>query len=251
MFEVQRQRSWRMVSSAVVGCLLIFAPSIVRGEPTKTAESLFRQLDTSGDGVLTMDDATVGTRSLLERVFKEADKGPGDRVTHDEFISTHERLRNKSAPGAAKTPPASSSSARLFAGRRPDASSRDRVHRRQFRWCHFACRVVEVAQNFSRLDGDKDNSLSSTELEPAGGAAELLMQLADLNGDGKITRVEWGKLVQSFTRLDANSDKSLDEAELQKVAEATVASASGSASLSGGGKSGEIRSHAVARHHRR
>jgi uncharacterized protein (TIGR03067 family) len=211
------------------------------GQDKITAETTFRQLDKSGDGVLTMDEATVGTRSFLERVFKEAGKGRGDRVTRDEFLAMYERLRSKPAPGAAKTPapsavktpPASPPAAEpaRAGGEAPpegigfiDANGDGAVSRAE--WQKFT-------QTFSRLDADKDGSLSAAELEATGGAAELLMKLADLNGDGKISRLEWAKLAQSFTRLDANHDKSLDMAELQKAADAAVASASGSATLAG------------------
>ena len=213
------------------GWLLAWQGAVL-GQDTKTAETMFRQLDTSGDGVLTMDEATVGTRSFMERIFKEAGKGPSDRVTRDEFLTAHERLRSKPAPSAE---PARTGSEAPPAGLGfIDTNGDDAISRAE--WSKFT-------QTFSRLDADKDNALDATELAATGGAAKLLMQLADANGDTKISRVEWGKLVQSFARMDANRDNSLDEAELQKVADAAVASASGSASLAGGksaAKSGPI-----------
>jgi uncharacterized protein (TIGR03067 family) len=204
-----------------------------------SGEARFRQLDASGDGVLTMDEATPGTRSFLERIFKEAGKQPGDRLTREEFLATQERLRGKSTSGPTRRSSATESAAED--DKSPpkglgfiDANGDGSISRTE--WSKFT-------QAFSRLDADKDNSLSSTELEVIGGAAELLVQLADANGDGKIARVEWAKLVHSFARLDANRDSSLDSAELEKVAEATVAAASGSASLSSGksAKSGPTR----------
>ncbi len=228
-----------IVEYAAFGCGLLLAwQGAVLAQDKMTAETMFHQLDKSGDGVLTMDEATVGTRSFLDRIFKEAGKVRGDRVTRDEFLAMYERLRSKSAPAAAKTPPASppvAESTRASGEAPPpgigfiDANGDDAVSRAE--WSKFT-------QTFSHLDADKDGSLSATELEATGGAAELLMKLADINGDGKISRLEWAKLAQSFPRLDANHDKSLDLAELQKTADAAVASASGSASLPGGdGKS--------------
>ncbi|HEY5316153.1 MAG TPA: hypothetical protein VIK18_26735 [Pirellulales bacterium] len=214
--------------------MLLAWQGVASGQETKSAEAMFRQLDTSADGVLTMDDATVGTRSYLERIFKAAGKGPSERLTHDEFLTAHARLRNNSASRAAKTPPASSPNAESAQSgdETPpkgigfiDTDGDNAISRTE--WSKFK-------QTFSRLDADKDNALDAAELQATGGAAELLMKLGDLGGDGKISRVEWGKLAQSFVRLDANRDSKLDLAELKKVADAAADAASGSASLAGG-----------------
>jgi uncharacterized protein (TIGR03067 family) len=233
-------RCFAMAANAVLGFgLLVAGPQLAvcqdsKATDSKVADSKFRQLDTSGDGVLTMDDATAGTRSFLERIFKEAGKEPTGQVTHEEFVAASESLRNKSSSGSSKSPP-SSTEATAESGDPPagigfvDSNGDGAVSRAE--WSKFA-------QTFSRLDTDKDNSLNETELEATGGAAKLLAKLADLNGDGKVTRVEWTKLVQSFARLDANRDKSLELVELEKAADAALASASGSASLGGDAKSG-------------
>jgi uncharacterized protein (TIGR03067 family) len=219
--------------------LLLAGPGAARGEDKATPESIFHQLDKSGDGVLKMDEATIGTRSYMERIFKEAGKNRGEIVTRDEFMKAHERLRSKSTPsakspsGAARPTPSSppAEPARADGDAPPagigfiDSNGDGSISRAE--WSKFT-------QRFSGLDVDKDNSLSSAELEATGGAAELLMKLVDANGDGKISRTEWSKLAQGFTHWDENRDKSLDLAELQKVADAAVASASGSASLAGG-----------------
>jgi uncharacterized protein (TIGR03067 family) len=208
-----------------------------QAEPA-SGEAVFRQIDADGNGRLTMDEATFGNRALLERVFKAAGKQPTDTLTREEFLAAHERLRSKTAANVPSKPFSSdastarreenssdSNSALKFA----DTDGDGKISRAE--WSKFK-------QSFSHWDSNKDNSLDSTELETAGGSTELLLHLADASGDGKVSRVEWSKLVQSFARLDANHDNSLDADELQKVADAAVASAGGSASLSGsGGKS--------------
>jgi uncharacterized protein (TIGR03067 family) len=234
--QIRRAPRPALVPCAALACALILVwQSIAVSEETKSADAMFRQLDTSADGVLTMDDATVGTRSYLERVFKAAGKKPGDRLTHDEFLAAHERLRNKSASRASKSPPSSSPNAESAqsGGDAPpkgigfiDTDGDGSISRGE--WTKFK-------QTFSRLDADKDNSLSSDELQATGGAAELLMKLGDLSGDGKISRVEWGKLAQSFARLDANRDSTLDLAELKKAADAATDAASGSATIAKSG----------------
>jgi uncharacterized protein (TIGR03067 family) len=205
------------------------------GEPATNNDAVFRQLDSSGDGILTMDEATIATRSLFGRLFKEAGKGSGERLTRKEFDATYERLRSKSAPAPSKSPEKKSENDSPPAGIGfIDANGDDAISRTE--WQKFT-------QAFSRLDADKDNALSATELQVTGGLAEVLMKLADANGDGEVARVEWAKLVHSFARLDANSDSSVDLAELEKFAGDQVTSASGSASLSGkgAGKSGPTR----------
>jgi Ca2+-binding EF-hand superfamily protein len=60
------------------------------------------------------------------------------------------------------------------------------------------------------------------------------LQPADADGDGKITRAEWGRLMQGFSKLDANEDGAIDLAEMQTAAQTsdtpllmTLADASG------------------------
>lgn len=50
---------------------------------------------------------------------------------------------------------------------------------------------------------------------PTPEAPRPTLKPADTDGDGKITRAEWTKLVQSFRQLDSNQDNAVDAAELQ------------------------------------
>lgn len=237
MFAMPRSAVGRRavcVWPALVFALLLAGARQACGQSAAGADSVFRKLDSSGDGVLTMDEATLATRSMLERAFKEAGKQPSDRLTREEFRAVYERLHAKSATGA-KSPAAGSSgseSAKASSDSAPpeglrfiDADGDGSISKSE--WSKFT-------QNFSRLDADKDTFIDSTELQATGGAAELLTKLADANGDGKIARLEWARLIKSFSRYDANHDGALDESELNKVAESAVAAASGSASLPGG-----------------
>jgi uncharacterized protein (TIGR03067 family) len=215
-----------------VVAVALTGPGTVYGQETKAAEAMFKQIDSSGDGLLTMSEATVGTRSFLERIFKEAGKAPTDRVTREEFLAAYERLKSKSSATSTSKPSSASAESTSSGGAPPagiqfiDADANGSVSRTE--WSKFT-------QSFSKLDTDKSNSLDATELEVTGGAAELIMQLADADGNGSISRNEWIKFVGGFAKLDANKDGSLDEKELKTTAEGLVAAASGSATLPGGG----------------
>jgi uncharacterized protein (TIGR03067 family) len=201
---------------------------------------MFRQIDTSGDGVLTLDEATPGTRSFLNRIFKEAGKGPNDRLSRGEFRAAYERLHSKDVgsekpatnggkslgPTGAPTDDAPPEGLRFI-----DADGDGKITKAE--WSKFT-------QSFTRLDRDKDNAVDANELKATGGAADVLAKLGDANGDGKIIRAEWARLVQNFARYDENKDNALEEAELIKVAEANATAATGSASLAGGKSSGPV-----------
>lgn len=216
-------RAWLVAISMVVACLP--AVSIAAESP---GEAMFRKLDASGDGILSLGDATVGTRSYLQRIFKEAGKEQGGEITRVEFLAVYERLRSAGASATGKSaargePEAGASAAPAEGFGFVDTSGDGAISRGE--WSKFS-------QAFSRLDSDKDNSLSAGELEVTGELATLVMALADANGDGSIARVEWAKLVHSFARLDTNRDGTLAREELEQAAATAEKAASGSASLS-------------------
>lgn len=222
---------------AAILVLLLAGEQGSLGQSASNADAVFRKLDSSGDGRLTMDEATVSTRSLLERVFKQAGKQASDSLSRDEFRAAYERLHAKPSAGGAKSATAGSAG-------EPAKASQDATPPEGLRFLDSdgdgsisKAEWSKLSQSFSRLDVDKDTFLDNSELGATGGAAELLKKLADANGDGKIARLEWARLVKNFSRYDANHDGALDEAELNQAAESNLAAASGSASLPGGGKS--------------
>ncbi len=213
--------------------ICLSSAGLIQAQTDKSADTLFRQIDTNGDGVVKMEEATFGTKAFLAKIFEAAGKQPTDSLTREEFQAAYDRHKNKSpttptSRPMAETKPAaelegSSSGPMQFA----DANGDGKISRAEW---------SKLTQTFSQLDADKNNALEVGELEATGGLAEPLSQLGDADHDQKISRVEWGKLVASFARLDANHDNAIDEYELKKAAEAAVASASGSAGLPGSDK---------------
>lgn len=233
-----------LMQLACVAGWFVLGSSLAGSEPAAATNALFQKLDANGDGQLTMDEATPGTRALLERIFKAAGKQPTDALSPDDFAAAYQIQRSQSP--AAQKGASNDSGARHSRSDESGGSSGDRpsgplkfadldssgtVSRSE--WSKFR-------QAFSRLDADKDSALTLEELEAAGGDVELLMKIGDLDGDGKIARNEWMQLMQSFARLDSSGDHQLDVAELKKAAETAASSASGSASLAGKAKSGPV-----------
>ena len=62
-----------------------------------------------------------------------------------------------------------------------------------------------------------DNKAEKSEMA-ATAEAPATLKPADDDGDGKVTRAEWGRLMQRFSRLDANHDATVDLSELQAAA---------------------------------
>src|SRR4051794_13932928 len=110
MYAKRSRRARRAVAvAAVIGaCVVASWDCKSLGDPVKPSDVTFRQLDASGDGILTLDEATFTTRGLLERLFAEAGKASGDRLTREEFVVTYERLRSKSQPAAKPSQPGDS-----------------------------------------------------------------------------------------------------------------------------------------------
>ncbi|HWA97318.1 MAG TPA: hypothetical protein VG713_02450 [Pirellulales bacterium] len=67
-----------------------------------------------------------------------------------------------------------------------------------------------AATNAAPKTAPSADAAKPSDAPPAG-----LMDLADGNADGKVSRAEWSKVVQSFSRLDANKDNALDSSELE------------------------------------
>lgn len=82
-------------------------------------------------------------------------------------------------------------------------------------------------QSFTRYDLDKDAAVSLAELQTAAETQDvpLILQPADANRDGKLTRTEWSRMAQSFKQIDANRDGTIELAELQAAIDAQVEAA--------------------------
>ena len=123
--------------------------------------------------------------------------------------------------------------------RRCDNSGRrrrlDRHHqscRHQRRRQAFAHRVGESGAEVSYVGRRQGQLARCAELE-ATDEVELVMKLADADGDEKIARAEWAQFAQAFPRLDKGRDGSIDRDELETAAKSSSTRAAGTASLAG------------------
>jgi len=82
-------------------------------------------------------------------------------------------------------------------------------------------------QSFSKYDVDKDAAVDVAELRQAAATTDvpLILEPADMNGDGKVNRAEWSRMAQSFKQIDANRDGTFDLAELQAALDAKAEAA--------------------------
>lgn len=62
--------------------------------------------------------------------------------------------------------------------------------------------------------------LAATDKDPSSDKRATLKP-ADADGDGRVTRAEWGQLMQRFGKLDVNHDAAVSLAELQAAAESS------------------------------
>jgi hypothetical protein len=71
---------------------------------------------------------------------------------------------------------------------------------------------------FDALDTNKDGKLDAGERAAAAGMGGRMLERADANGDGVVTRDEFhAQVLQRFGRVDTNGDGKIDQAEKDAV----------------------------------
>jgi Ca2+-binding EF-hand superfamily protein len=210
------------MKSAVICLCVIFClagANDAADEGVPAPETLFKQLDTDGDGQLTAGEVPEDKRPLFDRLVRKADADKDGKLSLEEFQAAHQEDDGPRLP--------------LEGDGRPDRGGGDFRQRLEMLDRNKDGKVTRdevpgqarrfLAPLFDRLGkdaltledfrgigqpGDDANAPSAESRGPA------LMRLLDANRDGRISQAEWAKAGEVFGRLDVNGDGELDPREL-------------------------------------
>lgn len=155
------------------------------GRPGQMGNSatMFKQLDTNGDGKLTAQEVPEQRRRMVAAILERSGKGQDGSLTQEEFQKAVEQFtRQQNGRPAGSDRPAGDGNAKRADSDRPKQTG-DAMRRPQ--------------------QGDRPSN---------GGPAFL--RILDVNKDGRLSRDELAKAVTLIDRLDQNGDGSLDGREL-------------------------------------
>jgi Ca2+-binding EF-hand superfamily protein len=180
----------------------------------------FERFDANKDGKVTKDEVPEEFRNRLNPVFERLGK---NELTQEEFTRAMAQFAGRTEGGA----PGGAEIEQVF--KRADANGDGKVTLDE------APENVRPILNgvFRRLMREPKDGITLDELRtamadrrpgegrpgegrPADGPRPMprFFQLADANGDGRVTKEELGKLVEKFSELDENNDGQLDPREL-------------------------------------
>ena len=151
----------------VVGIVLASTSNVAmaQGSPQAEADAMFRQLDTNKDGKLTKAEVGPNSKSMIDQIFRMAEKPDNGSLTREEFQTVFDKHR--AGGGNPPRVPAGSSTPRLNDEGFPsilrmlDGNNDQRLTRAE---------LNRLNQLFDQLDTNKDGVLDVSEIQAAGSA---------------------------------------------------------------------------------
>ena len=173
--------------------------TVTKAEFDAARGALFARMDANGDGVIETSELRAWIRALPARIrdarFKSLDTNGDGKISADEYVSRRKSMFDKI-----------------------DANNDSSVDKAEFDKAFEAFRSRMRHRQMRPRRAHDGHHHKRRHFGRRGGMGRWLERRMDLNGDGKVTRVEFDTLGQfMFLRLDRDGDGAIGKEEARKA----------------------------------